>query len=139
MGEEIGTDMALRAIDNILQYGEVNLRRVVPLAVCLLSVSHPRVNVIDTLSKLSHDNDEIVSQNAILAMGIAGAGEITITVLAGFLSLCFPFVTPIFVSDVYCGCSLCEVGGGVPNVARCTIAAVIVNALTTALAETFAG
>ena len=75
LGEEIGTDMVLRTFDNLLQYGEVNIRRAVPLAFALVSVANPsRVTVIDTLSRLSHDTDEFVSQNAILALGLIAAG-----------------------------------------------------------------
>lgn len=74
MGESLGQDMALRQLDHVLQYGEVNVRRVVPLALGLLSISNPRMTVIDTLSKLSHDQDEQVSQNAVLAFGLLGAG-----------------------------------------------------------------
>jgi len=58
----------------VLQYGEVNVRRVVPLALGLLSISHPRLTVMDTLSKLTHDTDQQVSQNAVLALGFLGAG-----------------------------------------------------------------
>eukprot|EP00455_Lapot_gusevi_P042534 TRINITY_DN5053_c0_g1_i7.p1 TRINITY_DN5053_c0_g1~~TRINITY_DN5053_c0_g1_i7.p1 ORF type:complete len:712 (-),score=223.00 TRINITY_DN5053_c0_g1_i7:109-2070(-) len=74
MGEDLGAEMALRSLDNLLQYGEVNIRRAVPLAYALLSISYPRVNLIDTLSKLSHDVDQEVSQNAVLALGLMGAG-----------------------------------------------------------------
>jgi len=73
-GEELSSEMALRSLDHVLQYGEVNVRRAVPLALGLLSVSYPRLPVIDTLSKLSHDTDERVSQNAILSLGFVGAG-----------------------------------------------------------------
>eukprot|EP00457_Paulinella_chromatophora_P001076 gb/GEZN01001078.1/.p1 GENE.gb/GEZN01001078.1/~~gb/GEZN01001078.1/.p1 ORF type:complete len:1026 (-),score=226.37 gb/GEZN01001078.1/:180-3257(-) len=74
MGDEINVKMALRALDHVLQYAELNVRRVMPLALSLLSVSKPRILVIDTLSKLSHDSDQQVSQNALLALGILGAG-----------------------------------------------------------------
>lgn len=74
MGEEIAQEMALRSLDHVLQYGEVNVRRVVPLALGLISISNPRLTIMDTLSKLSHDADERVSQNAIFAMGLIGAG-----------------------------------------------------------------
>lgn len=40
-----------------------------PLAVALLSVSNPTVGIMDTLSRLSHDSDQDVAQNAILALG----------------------------------------------------------------------
>ena len=44
-------------------------RRAVPLAVALLSVSNPTVGVMDMLSRLSHDSDQEVAQNAILSLG----------------------------------------------------------------------
>jgi 26S proteasome regulatory subunit N1 len=73
-GEEIGTEMSLRSLDHILQYGEVTLRRAVPIALAMLHLSNPKVNVIDTLSKLSHDSDQDVALGAILSMGLIGAG-----------------------------------------------------------------
>jgi len=74
MTEELTAEMAFRTLDHVLQYGEVNVRRVVPLALGLLSISNPRLTVLDTLSKLSHDSDQIVIQNGIFAMGLVGAG-----------------------------------------------------------------
>ena len=52
------------------------IKRAVPLALALLSVSNPKLNIIDTLSKFSHDADHEVSYNSIFAMGIVGAGEL---------------------------------------------------------------
>ena len=40
-----------------------------PLAVALLNVSNPEMGPMDMLSRLSHDSDEAVAQNAILALG----------------------------------------------------------------------
>ncbi len=74
LGESLGSQMALRLFDSVLQYCEVNVRRAVPLALGLMSVSNPQITVMDTLSKLSHDNDEFVSQNAVFALGLIGAG-----------------------------------------------------------------
>ncbi|KAL7849419.1 hypothetical protein SRHO_G00210420 [Serrasalmus rhombeus] len=71
MGEEIGSEMALRTFGHLLRYGEPTLRRAVPLALALISVSNPRLNILDTLSKFSHDADPEVSHNAIFAMGMA--------------------------------------------------------------------
>uniref|UniRef100_A0A672JZ08 26S proteasome non-ATPase regulatory subunit 2 n=1 Tax=Sinocyclocheilus grahami TaxID=75366 RepID=A0A672JZ08_SINGR len=59
---------------NTLRYGEPTLRRAVPLALALISVSNPRLNILDTLSKFSHDADPEVSHNAIFAMGMVGSG-----------------------------------------------------------------
>jgi 26S proteasome regulatory subunit N1 len=74
MGEDIGIEMALRAFNHLLQYGEPVIKRAVPLALALLSASNPRLTVIDTLSKFSHDHDAEVAHNSIFAMGIVGAG-----------------------------------------------------------------
>ena len=45
------------------------------MALGLLSASNPRLSIIDTLSKLSHDHDVEVAHNSIFAMGIVGAGK----------------------------------------------------------------
>ncbi|XP_042627671.1 26S proteasome non-ATPase regulatory subunit 2-like [Cyprinus carpio] len=74
MGEEIGSEMALRTFGHLLRYGEPTLRRAVPLALALISVSNPRLNILDTLSKFSHDADPEVAHNAIFAMGMVGSG-----------------------------------------------------------------
>lgn len=94
MGEEIGSEMAMRSFDHLLQlkqlqiflnldyslkknhnrYGEPIIRRGIPLALGLLSISYPRITVMDTLSKLSHDADEEVSLGAIFSLGLIGAG-----------------------------------------------------------------
>merc|ERR1712226_766233 len=73
-GEDVGAEMCLRSLDHILQYGEISLRRAVPLALGVLHLSNPKVSVIDTLSKLSHDADGDVALNAIFSMGLTGAG-----------------------------------------------------------------
>ncbi|KUF87302.1 26S proteasome non-ATPase regulatory subunit 2 B [Phytophthora nicotianae] len=72
--ENIGSEMAMRSFDHLLQYGEVAVRRAVPLAFALLSVSNPEYALIDTLSRLTHDVDSGVAQNAILALGLVAAG-----------------------------------------------------------------
>lgn len=57
-----------------LRYCEPCIRRAVPLALGLISVSNPKLNILDTLSKFSHDTDQEVAHNAIFAMGLVGAG-----------------------------------------------------------------
>eukprot|EP00045_Choanoeca_perplexa_P012108 m.130781 g.130781 ORF g.130781 m.130781 type:complete len:893 (+) comp15889_c0_seq1:159-2837(+) len=74
MGEELSVDMALRSMRHLLQYGEPVIRRAVPVALAMLCVSNPDLSVLDMLSKLSHDADPEVAYNAILGMGILGAG-----------------------------------------------------------------
>ncbi|XP_014228098.1 26S proteasome non-ATPase regulatory subunit 2 [Trichogramma pretiosum] len=74
MGEEIGAEMAYRTFGHLLRYCEPVIRRSVPLALGLISVSNPKLNILDTLSKFSHDSDMEVAHNAIFAMGLVGAG-----------------------------------------------------------------
>eukprot|EP00050_Salpingoeca_kvevrii_P004135 m.243554 g.243554 ORF g.243554 m.243554 type:complete len:831 (-) comp10951_c0_seq1:89-2581(-) len=74
MGEEIGSEMALRTFAHLLQYGEPSIRRSVPIALALLCASNPVLSVLDTLSKLSHDVDIDVACSSIIAMGMVGAG-----------------------------------------------------------------
>lgn len=74
MGEDVGAEMCLRHMSHMMHYGEPVIRKSVPLALALLSASNPQMSLVDTLSKYSHDNDLDVAINAILAMGIVGAG-----------------------------------------------------------------
>ncbi len=57
-----------------MHYGEPVIRKSVPLALGLVSASNPKLPIIDTLSKYSHDHDLAVALNAIFAMGLVGAG-----------------------------------------------------------------
>ena len=74
MGEDIGSEMAFRHFGHLLRYCEPTIRRAVPLALGLISVSNPQLNILDMLSKFSHDSDSEVAHNSIFAMGLIGAG-----------------------------------------------------------------
>ncbi|KAF5744081.1 hypothetical protein HS088_TW08G00674 [Tripterygium wilfordii] len=74
MAEELGLDMSIRSLEHLLQYGEQNIRQAVPLALGLLCISNPKVNVMDTLSRLSHDTDSEVAMAAVISLGMIGAG-----------------------------------------------------------------
>jgi len=74
MGEAVGAEMALRTFDHLLHYADLPAKRAVPLALALLHVSDPDYAIVDTLSRLSHDPDADVAQNATLALGVLGAG-----------------------------------------------------------------
>ncbi|XWS39426.1 hypothetical protein CRYUN_Cryun18bG0053500 [Craigia yunnanensis] len=74
MAEELGLEMSIRSLEHLLQYGEQNIRRAVPLAFGLLCISNPKVNVMDTLSRLSHDTDSEVAMAAVISLGLIGAG-----------------------------------------------------------------
>jgi len=75
VGEEIGTEMTLRTFEHLLHYGELPVKRVVPLALALLYVSNPEYSVVDQLSRLSHDQDPDMAQCAILGLGLISAGS----------------------------------------------------------------
>jgi 26S proteasome regulatory subunit N1 len=74
MGEDVGSEMALRAFDHLLHYCELPVKRAVPLALAVLNISNPDFTIIDQLSRLSHDPDPDMSQNAIIALGVVSAG-----------------------------------------------------------------
>uniref|UniRef100_A0A915J7H7 26S proteasome non-ATPase regulatory subunit 2 n=1 Tax=Romanomermis culicivorax TaxID=13658 RepID=A0A915J7H7_ROMCU len=74
MGEDIGSSMSFRLCGNLLRYGDVAVKRAVPLALGLISVSNPQLNIIETLSKFSHDSDPETACASIFALGLVGAG-----------------------------------------------------------------
>jgi len=74
MAEDVGMEMAHRNLEHILQYGNKAARKAVPLAYALLHVSDPEVALLDTLGRLTHDSEMEVAHNAILALGLMGAG-----------------------------------------------------------------
>merc|ERR1711966_105871 len=74
LGESVGTEMVLRTFDHLLHYCELPIKRAIPLAIAILHVSNPDFAVIDQLSRLSHDPDTEISQNAIIGMGVVSAG-----------------------------------------------------------------
>ena len=74
IAEDIGQEMSLRTFSHLMYYGTEAIRKAVPLALGVLYASHPTVNIMDILSKYSHDHDKAVAVNAILAMGLVGAG-----------------------------------------------------------------
>jgi 26S proteasome regulatory subunit N1 len=75
LGEDVGSEMALRIFDHLLQYCELPIKRALPLALALLNMSNPDYSFVDQMSRLSHDNDPEVAQAAILGMGLLGAGS----------------------------------------------------------------
>ena len=64
----------MRMIEHLLQYGNLNMRRSVPLVIAILFISNPKLPAIDLLSKLSHDTDSDVATGAIFGLGLIGAG-----------------------------------------------------------------
>merc|ERR1719462_515098 len=73
-GEDIGSEMLIRTLSHLMRYSEPVIRRAVPLALALVSISNPQMTILDTLSKFSHDADAEVAHNAIFGLGLLGAG-----------------------------------------------------------------
>ncbi|XP_003703809.2 26S proteasome non-ATPase regulatory subunit 2 isoform X2 [Megachile rotundata] len=63
-----------RIFGQIGRYGPISARRAMPLALGLSFLSNPDLAVLDVLNKYSHDNDAEVTNNAIFALGLVGAG-----------------------------------------------------------------
>lgn len=66
--------MAMRLLNHILHFSKSEKKRVVPLALALLSLSNAKINVMDLLYKLAYDTDTEISYRAIICLGLVGAG-----------------------------------------------------------------
>ena len=75
IGEEVGTEMLSRSFNHFLQFGDINIKKTVSLAIALLNLSNPKVQVIDSLTKFCYDTDKTVSMNAIYSMGLVSSGS----------------------------------------------------------------
>ena len=74
IGEHISVDMLTRTAEHLLQYGDAAVKRAVPLALALAHASDPAYAIVDVLGKLAHDQDKLVAQSAVFALGVVGAG-----------------------------------------------------------------
>ncbi|SCL97393.1 26S proteasome regulatory subunit RPN1, putative [Plasmodium chabaudi chabaudi] len=72
--DDISSEMTTRIIDHFLEYSNVHQKKAVPLALALLFTSFPKPNIVDILSKLTHDPDADVALHAIISLGFVGAG-----------------------------------------------------------------
>jgi 26S proteasome regulatory subunit N1 len=66
--------MATRLLNHILHFGKAEKKKIVPLAFALLSLSNPKINVMDILFKLAYDTDTEIANRAVIALGLVGAG-----------------------------------------------------------------
>ena len=75
----------------LFQYGDLPVRRAVPLGLALLSTSKPSntngTSVVDTLSKMTHDLDAETATNAVFAMGLCAGGTNNSKVASNLRSL----------------------------------------------------
>ena len=49
--------MALRLLNHILHFSKTDKKKMVPLALAILSLSNAKINVMDLLFKLAYDTD----------------------------------------------------------------------------------
>ena len=75
IGEDVGAEMLSRSFNHFLQFGDINIKKTVSLAIALLNLSNPKVQVIDSLTKFCYDTDKTVSMNAIYSMGLVSSGS----------------------------------------------------------------
>jgi len=74
--DAIGGDLLINKLFlTLFHYSPVEVKRMIPLAISLLSLSNPQPSTIDLLSKYSHDHDADTATSAIIAMGLLGAGS----------------------------------------------------------------
>jgi 26S proteasome regulatory subunit N1 len=75
-GESLGEDMAQRLFEHAHQFSSSPaVKRAIPLAVALLSLSDPRPAVVDTLTKFAHDADVGVGLSGVIGLGLIGFGS----------------------------------------------------------------
>lgn len=67
--------MAMRLLNHVLHFGKPEKKRIVPLALAMLNLSNPKIQVMDLLVKLAYDTDTETAQKAIFALGLIGAGS----------------------------------------------------------------
>lgn len=72
--EDVGNEMAMRLMNTIMQYSNKSVKRALPMALALLNVSNPKVNVTAILIKLAYEDDLELAMRATLCLGIVGAG-----------------------------------------------------------------
>lgn len=66
--------MAMRILNHILHFGKSEKKRIVPLALAVLSISNPKISVMDLLFKLAYDTDSEIAERSIICLGLVGAG-----------------------------------------------------------------
>lgn len=66
--------MAMRLFNHILHFGKSEKKRMIPLALAMLNLSNPKIQVMDILFKLAYDTDSEIAARSIICLGLVGAG-----------------------------------------------------------------
>lgn len=64
----------MRLLNHILHFSKSEKKRVVPIALAILSLSNAKINVMDILCKLAYDTDTEIAYRSIICLGLVGAG-----------------------------------------------------------------
>jgi 26S proteasome regulatory subunit N1 len=75
ISENVGTNMIIRLIHQILHYCDIALKRVVPIMLTIIGISNTNIQITDLLYKLAHDEDQEIALRSLLGLGIVGAGS----------------------------------------------------------------
>lgn len=68
------SDTLITFADKLLKVANLHAQRVVPLMLALSNLSTPRPELVDDLARLALHSDATLSYNAIIALGLVGAG-----------------------------------------------------------------
>jgi 26S proteasome regulatory subunit N1 len=74
LGDTVGCQMVRRMFEQVLQFGRSYARRMVPIGLALTAIANPQPDVVDNLHRIGHDPDPATAKNAIIALGLLGAG-----------------------------------------------------------------
>ena len=66
--------MATRLLNHVMHFGKGDKKKIIPLAFAMLSISNPKINAMDLLSKLAYETDIEIALRAIVCLGLVGAG-----------------------------------------------------------------
>ncbi|KAK2948905.1 putative 26S proteasome non-ATPase regulatory subunit 2 [Blattamonas nauphoetae] len=74
MGEKLGSEMALRHFERMIQFSTPEIKPYIAVGLGLLSVGNPTFGVLPFLSKMTHDANPKVCVAAMLSLGMMAAG-----------------------------------------------------------------
>eukprot|EP01086_Lenisia_limosa_P017495 TRINITY_DN8744_c0_g1_i1.p1 TRINITY_DN8744_c0_g1~~TRINITY_DN8744_c0_g1_i1.p1 ORF type:complete len:733 (-),score=193.11 TRINITY_DN8744_c0_g1_i1:52-2019(-) len=116
MGNPLARDMTSRFADHFVQYlvrEKTTPRCGVAVAMGLLHVSHPKIDIEESLGRLAHDHDKDVCRSAILSLGLMAAGTNNSRVSATLRGLAaFHYTRPSILHCIRIAIGLVHMGQG---------------------------
>lgn len=74
LGDPLGQEMLLKYAESLIQFGDLQVIRSIPIALAIGFASNPQNIVMDLLSKMAHDPDPETALSAIISLSIVAAG-----------------------------------------------------------------